>query len=92
MEWDGGRLTRAVIRSTIGGNCRVRSSSALRSCKGGGFRAAEGENPNPLFALQRINPPVIAPGAPLHPVALPTKYTYDIETETGRVYTLSFAE
>ena len=63
MEWDGGRLTRAVIRSTIGGNCRVRSSSALRSCKGGGFRAAEGENPNPLFALQRINPPVIAPGA-----------------------------
>ena len=91
-EWDGGRLTRAVIRSTIGGNCRVRSSSALRSCKGGGFRAAEGENPNPLFALQRINPPVIAPGAPLHPVALPTKYTYDIETETGRVYTLSFAE
>lgn len=92
MEWDGGRLTRAVIRSTIGGNCRVRSSSALRSCKGGGFRAAEGENPNPLFALQRINPPVIAPGAPLHPVALPTKYTYDIETETGRVYTLSCAE
>ena len=92
MEWDGGRLTRAVIRSTIGGNCRVRSSSALRSCKGGGFRAAEGENPNPLFALQRINPPVIAPGAPLHPVALPTKSTYDIETETGRVYTLSFAE
>lgn len=92
MEWDGGRLTRAVIRSTIGGNCRVRSSSALRSCKGSGFRAAEGENPNPLFALQRINPPVIAPGAPLHPVALPTKYTYDIETETGRVYTLSFAE
>ena len=92
MEWDGGRLTRAVIRSTIGGNCRVRSSSALRSCKGGGFRAAEGENPNPLFALQRINPPVIAPGAPLHPVVLPTKYTYDIETEAGRVYTLSFAE
>lgn len=92
MEWDGGRLTRAVIRSTIGGNCRVRSSSALRSCKGGGFRAAEGGNPNPLFALQRINPPVIAPGAPLHPVVLPTKYTYDIETEAGRVYTLSFAE
>ena len=92
MEWDGGRLTRAVIRSTIGGNCRVRSSSALRSCKGGGFRTAEGENPNPLFALQRINPPVIAPGASLHPVVLPTKYTYDIETEAGRVYTLSFAE
>ncbi|MFR5872271.1 MAG: glycoside hydrolase family 95 protein, partial [Alistipes sp.] len=91
-EWDGGRLTRAVIRSTIGGNCRVRSSSALRSCKGGGFRTAEGENPNPLFALQRINPPVIAPGASLHPVVLPTKYTYDIETEAGRVYTLSFAE
>lgn len=92
MEWDGGRLTRAVIRSTIGGNCRVRSSSVLRSCKGGGFRTAEGENPNPLFALQRINPPVIAPGASLHPVVLPTKYTYDIETEAGRVYTLSFAE
>lgn len=34
MEWDGGRLTRAVIRSTIGGNCRVRSSSRCAPAKG----------------------------------------------------------
>lgn len=61
MEWESGRLRRAVIRSSVGGNFRLRTATALKSCKGTGFRVARAENPNPLFALQPTVPPVVSP-------------------------------
>lgn len=63
MEWESGRLRRAVIRSSVGGNFRLRTATALKSCKGTGFRVARAENPNPLFALQPTVPPVVSPVA-----------------------------
>lgn len=61
MEWESGRLRRAVIRSSVGGNFRLRTATALKSCKGTDFRVARAENPNPLFALQPTVPPVVSP-------------------------------
>jgi len=90
MEWAEGRLVRVVIRSTIGGNCRIRSSNPLKKCKGAAAAAADGENPNPLFAGQPVVPPIIASGAPSSRTILPERYAYDIATEKGGRYTLLF--
>lgn len=90
MEWENGRLRRAVIRSSVGGNCRLRTATALKSCKGTDFRVARAENPNPLFALQPTVPPVVSPVAEPVPTVRPAKYTYDMSTEAGKEYTLLF--
>ncbi len=90
MEWESGRLRRAVIRSSVGGNFRLRTATALKSCKGTGFRVARAENPNPLFALQPTVPPVVSPVAEPVPTVRPAKYTYDMSTDAGKEYTLLF--
>ncbi len=83
MTWSKGRIDRLVVKSTIGGNCRLRSATPL---KGTGLRRAKGENPNPLFAVNEGLPPVIDPAARLHPVELETTYLYDLATEAGKTY------
>ena len=90
MEWESGRLRRAVIRSSVGGNFRLRTATALKSCKGTDFRVARAENPNPLFALQPTVPPVVSPVAESVPAVRPAKYTYDMSTDAGKEYTLLF--
>ena len=90
MEWESGRLRRAVIRSSVGGNFRLRTATALKSCKGTDFRVARAENPNPLFALQPTVPPVVSPVAESVPTVRPAKYTYDMSTDAGKEYTLLF--
>lgn len=90
MEWESGRLRRAVIRSSVGGNFRLRTATALKSCKGTDFRVARAENPNPLFALQPTVPPVVSPVAEPAPTVRPAKYTYDMSTDAGKEYTLLF--
>ena len=90
MEWESGRLRRAVIRSSVGGNFRLRTATALKSCKGTDFRVARAENPNPLFALQPTVPPVVSPVAEPVPTVRPAKYTYDMSTDAGKEYTLLF--
>ena len=89
MEWANGRPTRVVVRSTIGGNFRLRSAIPLKSCKGGTALTAEGENPNPLFAYQRIGAtPASHRSAPSN--IRKEQYEYDIATRPGGRYTLLF--
>lgn len=54
MEWANGKLTRAVIHSELGGNCRIRSS---QTCTSGvaQIKPAIGENPNPFFFTAKSN-------------------------------------
>lgn len=90
LEWDGNTLQEAVIRSTLGGNLRIRSYWRLQ---GGGLREVKdgAENPNPLFAPQEILRPLVSPEAKLHGPEVPRGYLYDIETVPGQevVVTLS---
>lgn len=49
MVWNGGKLTSARLRSTLGGNLRLRTAAKLTSATHE-LKAAKGDNPNPLFA------------------------------------------
>lgn len=85
FAWKDGKLTRLVVKSRIGGNCRLRSLNPL---SGKGLKTAKGENPNPLFAINQVAIPIINEEAQLNPVELKKTYLYDLKTEPGQEYVL----
>ena len=85
MEWREGRLTKAVVRSKLGGNLRLRSLVPL---KARGLKAAKGANPNPLFQLADTPKPKIASDVKLPLPDLKKTYLYDLKTEAGQEYVI----
>lgn len=94
LEWKDGHIVEARLRSTVGGNLRVRSYDALTSDPSTPaviLSEAEGSNPNPLFAVQEIARPMISERAPMRGFIAPQAHLYDIATEPGQVITLRAA-
>lgn len=87
LAWKEGKLVKAVIRSTLGGNLRLRSYSPLNHDS---FKEVKGEseNENPLFKPQQIARPMISEKAPLKGVDLREVYLYDCATQPGEVLTI----
>ena len=86
VEWNDNKVKTAVIKSTLGGNLRIRSAVPL---KGKGLKKAKGENKNPLFDVpsdikQKINAPDAIEPLP----AIKKTYLYDLDTKQGSTYTL----
>ncbi len=86
MTWSDGRLTKAVVRSSRGGVCRLRSLVPL---KGKGLRVARGENANKAFSVTPTLPPIVSSEATLPPVNLKKTWLYDLPTQPGAEYTLT---
>ncbi|MBN2202106.1 glycoside hydrolase family 95 protein [bacterium] len=89
MEWKEGRITRLRIRSTLGGNCRIRSQFPLKGESRTRLRAARGKNPNPLYWIPEGKRPLISKAARIEPRPVPEGYLYDVETTPGRTYEFS---
>jgi alpha-L-fucosidase 2 len=85
MSWKAGKITKLVITSHAGGNCRLRSLTPL---SGAGLKSAKGENSNPLFAVPAMEKPLVNEKAQLNKVALKKSYLYDLPTKAGESYTL----
>ncbi|GAB3015910.1 glycoside hydrolase family 95 protein [Niabella terrae] len=89
LRWEGGRLVKVTLESTLGGRLRLRSTTPL---KGPGLREASGVNDNPFYQVPEIKQPLIAAGATLSPlVAYPVRQ-YDLNTRAGGLYTLEASE
>jgi alpha-L-fucosidase 2 len=88
IKWADGKLKSARIKSTLGGNLRIRTATPLKAVRGGTLKKAEGANPNPFFATPAVPAPVISDKAKLNPPAVPQTEAYDLETEAGGEYTL----
>lgn len=86
MEWKNGKILTATIRSTLGGNLRLRSYSTL---VGTGLKTASGTNSNSLFRTQPTARPVVSPKAVFEGIRLPKVYEYDLTTEMGKRYTFT---
>ena len=86
MDWKNGKVSYLKIYSPYGGNCRLRLSAPL---KGNGIKTAKGENPNSLYAVPAIPPPLISEKAnlaiPKNPLEK-TTYLYDLKTDKNGVY------
>ena len=85
LVWKDGHIVEARLRSTIGGNLRLRSYDAL---SGEGLKAASGTNPNPLFGSQEIARPLVSEKAPVRGYVAPEAFEYDIETVPGQIVTV----
>lgn len=87
MQWKAGKLTKVVVRSSIGGNLRLRVPNALvmRYAK---LKEAQGDNPNPFYQIAQVPAPIVAANAPPGGIALKSTILYDIPTRAGTTYTL----
>jgi alpha-L-fucosidase 2 len=84
MKWNNGEIASAVIKSNLGGNCRIRSYVPLT---GKGIKKATGANPNKFYAT----PPTAAPlihTSEVTPSPVKTVYEYDVKTKKGQVLEL----
>lgn len=90
MVWKNGKLKEISIRSTLGGNCRLRVPNQL---KGAGLvKANTSVNPNPFFRPEQIAAPIISQQADLKPLLLKSTLLYDFGTKPGKTYAFKIAE
>lgn len=87
LEWHEGKLARAVIKSNLGGNCRLRLPNEMTIDKGT-LQVAKGINDNPFYTVEKIAKPIISKEAKLKVPVIPSTVVYDLETIAGETYTL----
>jgi len=80
MTWKAGKLTRVVVRSALGGNCRLRVPGTLIAA---GLKSATGINPNPFYALPESQYRTQTPETATNGSAV-----YDLATVAGKSYVL----
>lgn len=82
IQWKNGELVGTKIKSSLGGNCRIRSYSPL---KGKGLKEAKGVNPNEFFTVAEIQAPLNHAENQSQQFDLKKIYEYDISTQKGDV-------
>lgn len=88
IEWEDDALKNVTILSTLGGNCRLRTHTALQA-KSVSLQSAHDANPNGFYPKPSL-PPLISNESESD-VELSLKETYltDFNTEKGKRYTLT---
>ncbi|CAN5476380.1 glycoside hydrolase family 95 protein [soil metagenome] len=87
MKWKDGKLVKAIIKSALGGNLRLRLPNTM-TVNGVGLKKAIGENTNAFYQTEKIPDPVIAEKAIITPPTLHETFVYDLPTQAGQVYSL----
>ncbi|MFA7359235.1 MAG: glycoside hydrolase family 95-like protein, partial [Bacteroidales bacterium] len=86
LSWKEGRADKILIKSTLGGNCRIRSYVPL---KAKGLKAAEGPNSNPFYQLPGIKAPLMNNQEVLELPELKPIYEYDVLIPKGKTMLLT---
>lgn len=92
MVWRDGKIASVTVKSTLGGNLRLRSASKLAFTDGTPLTAATGVNPNPLTQTYPTPSPVIKDKTKIPALELTPVYEYDLPTTPATTYTLILAE
>jgi len=82
IQWENGEISTTRIKSSLGGNCRIRSYVSL---KGKGLKEANGQNPNPFYETTDPMKPLIHSEKTSSPLALRKVYEYDLSTKKGDI-------
>lgn len=86
--WENNKAKEVVIKSHLGGNCRIRVPNEMQLSGNTKLKKAEGKNPNPFFEIPEIKEPLISADAKLNPFEIKTSLIYDFQTEPGKTYIL----
>lgn len=84
LRWENGMVSSARIKSTVGGNLRIRSNSPLKMADGSTLAAATGENENEITKPYNMPAPIVADVKKIPETKLPETYLYDIPTLPGQ--------
>jgi alpha-L-fucosidase 2 len=88
MEWKAAKLVKVVIKSTLGGNLRLRVPNELQRGAGGVLTKATGKNTNPFYDVEETPAAIVSPKANILPPELKETTVYDLPTAVGKSYTL----
>ncbi|MBG9377033.1 glycoside hydrolase family 95 protein [Panacibacter sp. DH6] len=92
IEWKDHQVIKAVIKSTLGGNLRLRSPTPLKSITGKALQVAKGVNSNIFYTTAEVATPVVAAAATINMPRLNATFEYDIATQAGESYVLVGAQ
>jgi alpha-L-fucosidase 2 len=88
LRWEQGKVVELTIRSTLGGNARIRAASELAGAGGLKLKQAEGSNPNLFYQPAATPEPSVSPEAkydsgPARPTrwSLKSRLTHDEPAE-----------
>ncbi|WP_051349959.1 glycoside hydrolase family 95 protein [Dyadobacter alkalitolerans] len=79
IAWTNGKITQLIVRSKLGGNCRIGVPGAMKAASKVALKAAKGENSN---AFYKNIQPVPAGTA----IVKAGKVAFDFPTEPGKEY------
>jgi len=88
MKWKEGKLVKLVIKSHLGGNCRLRVNQSLKLPGNKLPAQAKGNNTNPFYYTDAGAAPLISPQASPSKPVLQEGTVYDLPTSAGGIYTL----
>lgn len=88
LQWKNGKVVKAVVKSKLGGNLRLRVPNAL-ALTGGSLKKATDNNPNPFYYVEETPAALVSTQAIITPVNLKETLLYDVPTQAGKTYTLT---
>jgi len=88
IVWKDNQATEVIIKSNLGGNCRISASNELQLKGKNTLKLASRNNQNPYFEIPKIKEPIISSEAKLNEVKMKERFIYDFPTEAGKTYTL----
>ena len=86
LSWKESRADKILIKSTLGGNCRIRSYVPLTAK---GLKEAEGLNANPFYQLPGIKAPLMNNQESVELPELRPIYEYDVLIPKGKTMLLT---
>ena len=86
IDWKDGELSSATIKSSLGGNCRLRSYIPL---KGKGLKPAKDQNSNPFYRIPEQKSPLIHTEEKLPAPDVNKVYEYDLTTKKGDIFEIT---
>jgi alpha-L-fucosidase 2 len=88
IVWKDGQIVKAVIKSNLGGNLRLRVPNEMKMHSGTGLKKANGDNTNTFYQTEKIKAPIVSEKAKITLPDLKPTFVYDIPTVKGKTYTL----
>lgn len=89
LQWEDAKVVKLVIKSGLGGNLRLRLPNELKLQGGEDLKIASGNNPNPFYQRDETKEAIISKESTLEPLELKKTFLFDIQTEQGKIYTLT---
>ncbi|WP_263603291.1 glycoside hydrolase family 95 protein [Chryseobacterium sp. PET-29] len=86
--WENNKVKEVMIKSGLGGNCRIRIPNEMQLSGSSKLKKAQGKNPNAFFEIPEIKAPLISADAKLNPFEIKASLIYDFQTEPGKTYIL----